>query len=434
MDPIILSIIAIAAFIVLLMLGLHIGLSLITVGFVGYGLLMGWDAAIGLLKIVPFKTVGSFSLAVVPLFVLMGQLSFYSGISSELYDTCYKWFGRFRGGLGISTIGACALFSAICGSAPATAATMGTVALPEMSRYNYRKNTSTGLIASAGTMGILIPPSVAFIVYGTITGDSIGALFAAGVFPGILMCAVFIVIIILITRRDPGAMPAGEKFSLREMFHSLKGGIGFLLLFVICLGGIFGGVISPSEGGSIGSLGAFVILIARHKASFKNIAAALRDTVRTTTMIFTIMIGATIFGNFLTASHMPAELAENVLRNNMPGGLIMAIIIIVFIVLGCFIDALPLTMILVPIFMPIVNQIGWNGIWFGVIVVICMMIGLITPPVGMNCYVMSGVAKDVKLQDIFKGAFPFLIGEVITMLIIITIPQIALFLPDILYG
>jgi tripartite ATP-independent transporter DctM subunit len=434
MDPIILSIVAIVAFIALLMFGMHIGLSLIAVGFVGYGLLMGWDAAVGLFKIVPFKTVGSFSLAVIPLFVLMGQLSFYSGISSELYDTCYKWFGRFRGGLSISTIGACALFSAICGSSTATAATMGTVALPEMSRYHYRKKTSMGLIASAGTMGILIPPSVAFIVYGTITGDSIGALFAAGVIPGILMSAVFIVTIIIITRRDPDAMPAGEKFPFIEMLRSLKGGIGFLILFVICLGGIFGGVISPSEGGSIGSLGAFVILIIRRRATFKNIVSALRDTIRTTTMIFTIMIGATIFGNFLTATHMPAELAESVLGSNMPSGIVMAIIIVVFIVLGCFIDALPLTMILVPIFLPIMNQIGWNGIWFGVVMVICMMIGLITPPVGMNCYVMSGVAKDVKLQDIFKGAFPFLIGEVITMLIIIAIPQIALFLPGLLYG
>ncbi|MDR1246415.1 MAG: TRAP transporter large permease [Clostridiales Family XIII bacterium] len=434
MDPIMLSVVAIIVFIILLGAGMHIGVALSLVGFVGYGILRGIPAAIGVLKVVPYSTAGSFSFSVIPLFILMGQFAFYSGISGELYDTCYKWLGRFRGGLGVSTIGACALFSAICGSATATTATMGTVCLPEMTRYNYKKEMSTGLISAGGTMGILIPPSVGFIIYGTISGESIGDMFAAGVVPGILLTIMFIITIAIITAIDPAAGPAGERFPLSERIKSLKGILGFLVLFIIVLGGIFGGLISPSEGGAIGAFGSFIILILRRRGTMKNIITAISDTIKTTAMIFMIMIGATIFGYFLSISGMPRALAQSMVSMNVPSMLVLAIIIIIFIILGCFVDSLPLTIILVPIFWPVLVEMGWDGVWFGVLMVLCMQIGLVTPPVGMCCYVMAGVAKDVPLQKIFRGAMPFLAALIVTLLLVVIFPQLATMLPYALKG
>ncbi|MDR2295641.1 MAG: TRAP transporter large permease [Clostridiales Family XIII bacterium] len=434
MDPVLLSVIAIVAFIVLLVAGMHIGVALALIGFVGYGILRGMPAAIGILKVVPYSTAGSFSFSVIPLFILMGQFAFYSGISGELYDTCYKWLGRFRGGLGVSTIGACALFSAICGSATATTATMGTVCLPEMTRYNYKKELSTGLISAGGTMGILIPPSVGFIIYGTISGESIGDMFAAGIVPGVLLMLIFMATIAIITARDPEAGPAGERFSIGERIRSLKGILGFLILFIIVLGGIFGGLISPSEGGAIGAFGSFIILIMRKRASLRNIIAALKDTIKTTAMIFIIMIGATIFGYFLTVSTMPRALANAMVAMHVPSMFVLIIVLLIFVILGCFVDSLPLTIILVPIFWPVLTEMGWNGIWFGVLMVLCMQIGLITPPVGMCCYVMAGVAKDVPLQKIFRGALPFLAALVVTLVLVVVFPQLAIYLPSVLKG
>jgi tripartite ATP-independent transporter DctM subunit len=433
MDPILISALGIVVFIVLLALGMQIGIALTLVGFVGYIVCRNFDAAIGILKTQPYSTAASFSLSVIPLFVLMGQLAYYSGISGELYDACYKWLGRFRGGLGVSTLVACAFFSAICGSATATTATMGTVCLPEMSKYNYKKTLSTGLISAGGTMGILIPPSVGFIIYGTISGESIGAMFAAGVLPGIMLTVLFIGAVALITARDPKAGPAGEHFNLKERIVALKGIIAFLILFILVLGGIFGGFITPSEGGAIGAFGSLVFLIIRRKANFRNIVLALSDSIKTTAMIFTIMIGAYIFGVFLTVSRMPTRLAGWAVEMNVPPFAVLLMLLLIFIVLGCFIDALPLTIILVPIFLPLIREMGLNGIWFGVLMVFCMQIGLVTPPVGMCCYVMAGVAKDVPLQAIFKGALPFLLTLVVGMVLVMIFPGLATFLPGIFY-
>ncbi|MDR1570999.1 MAG: TRAP transporter large permease [Clostridiales Family XIII bacterium] len=434
MDPVLISIVGIIAFIVLLALGMQIGVSLALVGFIGFGICKGFPAAFGVLKTMPYTTAASFSLSVIPLFVFMGQLAYYSGISGELYDTCYKWLGRFRGGLGVSTLAACAMFSAICGSATATTATMGTVCLPEMSKYSYKRSLSTGLISAGGTMGILIPPSVGFIVYGTISGESIGAMFAAGILPGLLLTLLFIATVAVITARDPAAGPAGERFGLVERLRSLKGVIAFLILFVLVLGGIFGGLITPSEGGAVGAFGSLVFLAIRRKASLSNLFMALSDSIKTTAMIFTIMIGAYIFGNFLTVSRMPMKMAEAAVSMNLSPLAVLAMMLAVFIVLGCFVDALPLTIILVPIFLPIVQALEMNAIWFGVLMVLCMQIGLITPPVGMCCYVMAGVAKDVPLQSIFRGVLPFMLALVVALCTVIAFPAFATLLPGIFYG
>jgi tripartite ATP-independent transporter DctM subunit len=298
-----------------------------------------------------------------------------------------------------------------------------------MTRYNYKKTLSTGMISAGGTMGILIPPSVGFIVYGTISGVSIGDLFASGIVPGVVLMLAVMITLMIITRRDPEAGPAGEKFSFVERVKSLKGVIGFAILFIIVLGGIFGGLISPSEGGGIGAMGAFVIMLVRRKGSWSNIVSSLRETIKSTAMIFMIMIGAYVFGYFLNGTGIPKALAVLAATLNVPGVVILIAVLFIFIVLGCFVDSLPLTVILVPIFWPVLTQMGWNPLWFGVLMILCMQIGLITPPVGMCCYVMAGVAKDVTLQKIFKGTMPFLIALVIVLVVVIVFPQLATALP-----
>ena len=434
MDPILLGVLGIVILVVLLFSGVQVGIALAGVGFVGFVLIRGWVPALGLFKTIPYSTAASFSLAVIPLFILMGQLAFYSGISAQLYEACDKWLGRFRGGVASATVGTCALFAAICGSATATSATIGTVALPEMAKYKYDKTFSAGLIAAGGTLGILIPPSVAFIIYGTVSGTSIGNMFAAGFLPGILITLIFMGIIVVTAIRNPEKAPIGEKYSLKERFVSLKGVWGFLVLFIVVLGGIFGGFISPSEGGGIGAFASFVILIITRKATFKNIVLALKDTLRTSSMIFTIMIGASIFGQFLNFAGLPNMLARMASEMNIPSIVAILIIIVIFAFLGCLIDAIPLTIILVPMFWPLVTLYGWNPTWFGIVVTVCMMIGLVTPPVGMCCYVMAGVTKEVTLPQIFRGAFPFLCGMIVALILLVAFPQISLLLPRLFYG
>ncbi|MBQ9931850.1 MAG: TRAP transporter large permease [Firmicutes bacterium] len=433
MDPILLSVIGIAVFLVLLFLGLHIGLSMAVVGFLGFALVRGFPAAFSLLKTTPFTTCASFSLSVIPLFVLMGQFAYYSGISGDLYNACYKWFGRVRGGLGVSTLVSCALFGAICGSATATTATMGTVALPEMRKYKYKSALSTGVISVGGTLGIMIPPSVVFIVYGTLADTSIGALFASGIIPGIIITVLFIIAVAVVTKIDPEAGPMGEKFTLKEKVVSLKGCLPFVILFILVLGGIFAGFFTASEGGAIGAFVSFIFLILRRKANLKTLFMALEDTVCTTAMIFTIMIGAYLFGYFLNISNIPAVLADWAVTSGASPYLVLALILVIFAILGCFIDALPLVVILVPIFLPIMETLGIDRVWFGVLIVMVAMIGLITPPVGMCCYVMAGVAKDVPLTTIFKGIVPFLIALGVGLVIMIAVPNLSTLLPSIFY-
>ncbi|MGI6732156.1 MAG: TRAP transporter large permease [Anaerovoracaceae bacterium] len=434
MDPLLIGVIGVIALLVLLYFGMQIGIAMSIVGFVGYIACVNLPAALGVFKTVPFNTSSSYSLSVIPLFVLMGQFAFYSKISSDLYNVCYKWLGRLRGGLGVSTVVASGLFGAICGSATATTATMGVVALPEMQKYGYKDSLSCGAIAAGGTLGILIPPSVAFILYGTVSEQSIGAMFASGVIPGIILVILFAIAILVVTKIDPEAGPKGEQFTLREKLQSLKGAGPFIILFIVILGGIFGGFFTASEGGAIGAFVSFIFMALRRKATWANIKASLGDTINTTAMIFIIMIGAYIFGAFLTVSRMPAELAKWTLSLDVPSGFIIIAIILVFGVMGCFIDALPLIVLLVPIFLPIVTELGMSPIWFGVIIVLVTQLGLITPPVGMCCYVMAGVAKDVPLFTIFRGILPFIFAMVTLFIILMIFPNLTTYLPHIFYG
>ncbi|SHI07444.1 TRAP transporter, DctM subunit [Sporobacter termitidis DSM 10068] len=431
MDPIIISIIGIVIFLGLLALGQHIGLSLMVAGFVGMLLLRGFDPALSELKTISWNTVSSFTLAVIPLFMLMGNFAMYSGITAELFDTCYKWLGRFRGGLGFVAIGTSSLFHCFCGSATATTATIGTVCFPEMTRYRYKPVVSAGIIASSSAFGLLIPPSIGFIVYCTMAGVSVGKMFAAGIIPAIIVIGLSFVTVVIMAKRDPEAMPQGEKFTFREKVRSLKGILGFAVLFILVLGGIFSGFFSPSEGGAIGAFGSFIIMAIRRKASFANIWRSLKDSIKTTVMIFIIMIGANIFGTFLAMTQMPAVLAESLSTMGTSPYVVLWIVVAVYLVLGMCIDTLPLITILTPIFWPLVLAMNWNPLWFGVIMVMCMLIGLISPPDGIPCYIMSGIAK-VPLMSVFKASFPFLIMLAAATILFIYVEPISTWLPSIL--
>lgn len=432
MSPLLIGLIGLIALLVCLFLGMNIGFSMILVGFIGYAILISPKAAIGLFASVPFTTVASFSFSVIPLFVLMGQFAFYSGLSQDLYSFCYKWLGRVPGGLAAATIAACGGFAAICGSSTATTATMGVVCLPEMRKYKYKDELACGSISAGGTLGILIPPSVGFILYGITASQSVGAMFAAGIIPGILLAVVYIITIILQVKRNPSLAEKGEKFTMKEKLAAFKGIIGIIIIFVIVLGGIFGGLFTANEGAAVGAFAAFIYMIIKKKASWENIKKSLTDTLKTSSMIFMIMIGAYVFGYFLTASKLPITLAQTVAEMNMPPILAILLILAIYAVLGCFVDSLPLIVLLTPIFLPIVMQFNMNPVWFGVLMVMVMQLGLITPPVGMCVYVMGGIAKDVPLQRIFLGVFPFVIALLITCVIIAVVQPLSLALPTLL--
>jgi len=433
MDPIVVGAIGIIALVVLMLLGMHIGITMCVVGFLGFAYLVGFPAALGLLKTVPFATASNFALTVIPLFVLMGQFAFYSGLSRDLYDFSYKWLGHLPGGLSIATIGACAGFAAICGSSPATAATMGTVALPEMKKYNYSQSLSTGSIAAGGTLGILIPPSVGFILYGVIAEESIGKLFTAGIIPGLMLALFYSLAVYLVVRRKPELGPPGPNTSFGEKIKSLKGVWGVIALFLVVIGGMFAGIFTANEAAAVGAFGAMLFMASRGKMNRETVYKALVETGRTTAMIFIILIGAFVFGYFLAVTKIPMTLADFVSALAVSRYVILAFILVVYIFLGCIMDSLAMVLLTVPIFLPVVKSLGFDPIWFGVIMVMVMEQGLITPPVGLNVYVISGVAKDVPLDVIFRGIYPFWFAIIVAIIVLTAFPQLALFLPQLMY-
>ena len=424
------GIIGIVALFVLIFLRMPIGFLMAIIGAVGFAAIVTGNAALNLLAKDFFSVFSSHELTVIPLFVLMGQVSFHSGISSRLFDTAYKFIGHLPGGLAIAAVGACAAFSAVCGSTNATAATMAAATLPEMKRYNYKPNLATGVVAAGGSLGILIPPSVIFIVYGILTEQSIGKLFLAGVIPGTLLVILFVATILIWARINPSLGPAGPKATWKERFKSIQGVIETLLIFILVLGGLFSGFFTPTEAGAIGAFVTIIIAIARKMLTWEKFVTSLFETTRTTCMIMVIVAGATIFGHFLAVSRIPYNIASWVSAMNMSPILIMFMIVLIYIIGGCFIDSLALIMLTVPIFYPLVSQLGFDPIWFGVIIVMVTQIGVLTPPVGVSVYVVSGIARNVPLEVIFKGVIPFIIALLIGVLLIMIFPKIALFLPQ----
>ncbi len=432
MSPCTIGLIGIAALILLLFARIPVGLAMAIVGFTGFVQLVNLDAALSLLARDVFSTFSSYGLTVIPLFIFMGQVSFHAGISRRLYDTAYAFIGHRPGGLAMATIGACTAFGAICGSSPATAATMGTVALPEMKRYNYSMELASGAVASGGSLGMLIPPSVVFIVYGIMTEQSIGKLFMAGILPGLLIAALFCLAITLSCHRNPELGPPGPLTRWRDRMQSLKGTGETLLIFGLVMGGLFVGFFTPTEAGAIGALCSIAIALMGHNLTFAKLKTSLFETTRTACMVMIIVTGAVIFGHFLAVTRIPYDLAGWVAGLPLPRFFIMMVIIAVYLLGGCFIDALALILLTVPIFYPVILALHYDPIWFGVIIVLVTQMGVISPPVGINVYVVKGVAPEIPLSTIFRGVIPFLIALIIGTILLIAIPQISLFLPGLM--
>jgi tripartite ATP-independent transporter DctM subunit len=363
----------------------------------------------------------------------MGTLAFQAGISQDLFKAANKWLGHLPGGLAMSAVAGCAGFAAVCGDSLATAATMGTVSLPEMRKMKYAPSLACGSLAAGGTLGILIPPSVGFIFYAIVTEESIGKLFIAGLMPGVLMATLFILCLYFIAKLKPELAPRGEAATLRDKIISLKGVIGMLALFVLILGGILAGIFSPTEGGGIGVVGAFVFALLRRKLTWGKLMSAFKESVLITCKLLTILIGVGILGYFLALSRLPFELADLVTSIAVNRYVIFAAVIGLFIILGCLMNVIPMILLTLPAIFPTITALGFDPIWFGVITVIVMEMGQITPPIGVNVFILSSVAKDVPMEKIFKGIIPFFLCMVVCVLILILFPQIALFLPGLFF-
>ena len=424
----------IISLVILLALGMNVGLTMMVVGFGGVWMIRGFTPALGILRTVPFSNAMNYSFTVIPLFILMGQLAFYAGLSADLFSAADKWLGRFKGGLAMATIAACAGFAAICGSSAATAATMCVVALPEMRKYGYKDSLATGAISAGGTLGILIPPSTGFIIYGIVAEQSIGRLFAAGVIPGLVLTLCYIVCIAVQVRLQPDLAPGTKDYPLKEKLIALKGTIGMLILFFAVIGGMFSNLFTASEAAAVGAALALGALVMKGKFTWKTFVDALRDTIKASAMVFLILIGAYVFGTFLAITRLPMTLASFVRGLDVNRYVILAFILAVYFVLGCLMDSLAMVVLTIPIFLPIVTNLGFDPIWYGVIMVMVMQTGLITPPVGMNVYVVAGVAKDVPLVTVFRGVMPIVLGIVVATAIVAAFPQLSLWLPGILFG
>jgi C4-dicarboxylate transporter DctM subunit len=416
-------------FLVLAILGLPIAFSFATMGLVGITLIQGLGPGLSSLADAAYSETASYILTTIPLFVLMGQFAFHSGISRDLFRAAYKWMGRLPGGLALATTLACTGFAACTGSSVASAATMGTIAFPEMERYHYSPRLSTGAIAAGGTLGILIPPSTIFIIYGIITETSIGDLFIAGIFPGLMLSFLFCAVIYLTCKRNPKLGPPGVASSWKEKFASLAGVWGMVLLFILVIMGLYFGLFAPSEAGTIGAFGALMIALFRGRLTKGIFMSALVETVRISCFSLFVLVGAMLFNTFLTMTGVPQMVSEWVIHIPVSPFAILILIVIFYIPLGMVIDCLPMILLTMPFVFPIIEGFGYSPVWFGVLVCVLGELSLITPPVGINIYVVQGVTK-VPLDEVARGIMPFVIAFLIGLAFLIAFPQISLFLPS----
>jgi tripartite ATP-independent transporter DctM subunit len=411
-----------------------IGFAFVAVGFLGFGLVRSFNAAFGLLGEVPYTWGSTYTMVVIPLFVLMGQFAFQSGISEDLYETAYKWVGNKPGGIALATTLACSLFAACTGSSLASAATMGTIALPEMRKFNYSIRLATGCVAAGGTLGILIPPSVVFIVYGVLTGTSIGQLFIAGILPGILLTLLFMLLIYMMCLHKPEIGPPGPSYSWNQRVKSLWGVSGMLALFILITGGLYLGIFAPTEAGAMGAFGAFLFMVLKGRLTWARFASAVLSTVKTTAMIFMILVGAQVFNGFLALSGIPAMIASGIGNLAVSPYLVLVFILLVYIPLGMMMDGMPMILLTLPTFFPVVVDLGFNPIWFGVLVCVMCELATITPPMGMNLYIIKQISGgEATLQQVVLGVFPFMIMILICVAILMAVPQISLLLPSLMH-
>jgi C4-dicarboxylate transporter DctM subunit len=432
MSSITVGLIGLAILFLLLTFGLPIGAGMGLVGFFGLLYLLTGKASLTKMALVPFETVHSYTLATLPLFLLMAQVASVSGITEKLYDLASKWLGHRRGGIGMATIMACGVFAAISASSIATAVTMGLVALPEMRKHKYDPALATGCIAAGGTIGSLIPPSGILIIYAIMTEQSIGTLFISGIIPGILEAIGYMALIYILCWWNPNLGPRAPSSTFREKAASLTGCGEIIGLIILVIGGLMIGWFTPTEAGAVGSFGVTILSLVRGRLTWRNFVKAVVETIRTSGMIFSILIGALILNYFLAVSNIPFALSEYVGGLPLSPLAIMLLVALTYFVLGCFIDAAAMVMLTIPIFTPLVESLGYDLIWFGIFVVKVQEIAMITPPVGMNVYVISGVAEDVPMQTIFRGVIPFVIVDLLLLASILLFPGYVLYLPNLL--
>lgn len=413
------------------LIGLEIGFSMALAGFIGFAAIVNVDAALNLVAKDIYSVLSSYGFTVIPMFVLMGQVGASGGVARSLYDSAYKFMGHVPGGLAIGTVAAATAFKAICGSSPATAATFATIAVPEMDRYHYDRRLSCGTVATVGTLGILIPPSVVLIVYGILTETSIGRLFLAGIIPGLMVAFSFVVTLLGWSAINPKLSPKGEKSTWKERFASLPPVLGVITIFLLVVGGLMQGFFTPTEAGSVGTFAVLVLTLFKRDMNLKRFVKAINETLRIACMVMMLIAGATILGHFFAVTRTPYIVATWLGGLEVDRTVIMLIIIAVYLVGGSFIEDLAFLILATPIFLPVVLKLGYDPVWFGVIVSVVTMIGVILPPMAINAFVVSGVCK-VPVGTVYRGIYPYLIGMTVCLLILLFFPQISLWLPNML--
>lgn len=426
------SLIGFAAIFVMALLRVPLAFAMGIVGIVGMGFTRGWMPALASTAQVVHETGFAYTLSVIPLFILMGNFVARAGLAHELFAAAYAFIGHFRGGLAHATVAACAGFGAICGSSIATAATMSKVAYPSMKKLGYSDSLSTGVMAAGGTLGIMIPPSTIMVIYGIITETNIGKLFAAGVIPGILTALLMMAGIVVMTSRDPEHAPAGERTSWPDRWKALRGIWGVILLVIVVLGGIYGGIFTATEGAGFGAAGAFLFALARRRLTWAILYQVLVESARTTAMLFTLLIAATIFANFVNFTTMPGDLKAWITGLGLSPIMIITAMMFIYIVLGTVMEELTMVLLTIPLFFPIVTALGFDPVWFGVLIVMIVQIGLISPPVGMNLFVLNALLPGVGLGAIFRGCWPFVAVMILVLMLLIAFPQLSLWLPSLM--
>lgn len=431
MTPTTVAVVGVTTLVLLTFTRLHIGLVMGLIGVVGFGYLTGVGPAVSLLKTVPYTSFADETLSVLPLFLLMGSFAFQSGMSEDMYRTVYVLLGRFRGGLAMATVAACALFAAISGSAIATAATLCRVAMPEMKKYKYSSKLATGCLAAGGTIGIMIPPSTIFLLYGILTEQSIAKLFAAGFIPGIIQAITYFIVIAILCKIDPSIGPPGPSFTMKEKVVALKGIVEVAILFIVVIGGLYIGIFTPTEAAGVGAFGAFLCMIIRKALTWKALKTSLNETVATTGMLFFIIMGAMLLNYFLAKTRLPFALAEWVVGLQVSRYIVLFAIVILLMIMGALMDELAIMLLTVPVLFPLVMKLGFDPIWFGVIITKMMEMGMILPPVGINVYVIQGITGE-PMGSIYKGIMPFVIADCVQIILLVLFPQIATFIPSLM--
>jgi len=428
------ALVGLAAMLLLCLVRIPIALAMAVVGVVGYAYMRDWNwaPAFASLQTRLYETGRNYTLSVVPLFILMGNFVTRAGLSQELFRAAYAFIGHLRGGLAMATVLACAGFGAICGSSIATAATMAKVAYPSMKRFGYSDPLASGVIAAGGTLGIMIPPSTIMVIYGVFTETNIGKLFAAGILPGLLGAFLLCLAVQYVTWRDPKAGPPGERSDWKERWAALKGVWAVAALFIFVIGGIYGGLFTATEGAGMGAFGAMILALSRRVLTWTALYQALVESARTTSMLFLILIGALMFAEFINITTMPGDLVAFVKRFEIHPVAVVAAICIVYVLLGTAMEELSMVLLTIPVFLPVILQLGFDPVWFGVLIVVVVEIGLISPPVGMNLFVLKTLLPNVHQNTVFRGVLPFMLADVVRMALLIAFPAISLYLPSLM--